>query len=134
MHTQLPKPFRLPIIAVAEWVMVLPATVLLAAAALRLLQPPQYEPARASSIIFNWTMTHISHLGAAILFIGMPGLVVIGGCSTLLLIWRVDQTLRQDAARVFTILWRHRVIVLLIAAALLAGAILTFAVVHIVTD
>jgi hypothetical protein len=79
-------------------------------------------------------MTHISHLGAAILFIGMPGLVVIGGCSTLLLIWRVDQTLRQDAARVFTILWRHRVIVLLIAAALLAGAILTFAVVHIVTD
>lgn len=42
------RPFRLLLVALGEWLMVLPATVLLAAAALRLLQPRQHEPARTS--------------------------------------------------------------------------------------
>jgi len=84
VYKQQPGLLRLRAIAIREWLMVLPATVLLAAAALRTFQPRQYEPARTSWIIFEWTMTHISRLGAAILFIGMPGVVVAAGCAALL--------------------------------------------------
>jgi hypothetical protein len=84
VNKQLSGSFRLPIVAISEWLLVLPAAVFLAAAALGILQPRQYEPARTSWIIFEWTATHVSWLGAAILFIGMPGVVVIAGFATLL--------------------------------------------------
>lgn len=131
---QLAKPFRLSIFAIGEWLMVLPATVFLAAAALRLLQPRQYEPAHTSWIIFDWTAAHISRLGAAMLFIGMPGIVVLAGCATLLQTWREDQALRHDAILGLTIFRRHLTIGLLTTATLLAAAIITFAVAHLVTD
>jgi hypothetical protein len=131
---QLSKPFRLPIVAIGEWLMVLPATVFLAIAALRLLQPRQYEPAHTSWIIFEWTTAHISHLGAAMLFLGMPGVVVIVGCATILRIWHEDQALRHDAIIGFTILRRHLETGLLTTATLLGAAILTLAVTHLVTD
>jgi hypothetical protein len=131
---QIAKPFRLSALAICEWLLVLPATVFLAAAALRLLQPRQYEPARTSWIIFEWTTTHTSPLGAALLFIGLPGLLVLVGAITLLRIWRTDQTLRQDAALGLAIFRRRLAIVLFTAATLLAATIFTFAVAHLVTD
>jgi hypothetical protein len=126
--------FRLPIVAVGEWLMVLPATVFLGAAALRVLQPRQYEPARTSWIIVEWTTTHISRLGAGTLFIGLPGLVTIVGCATLLRTWREDSALRHDAADTLAIFRRQRTIILAMAAVLLAAVILVFAVSHVVTD
>src|SRR5713101_2038205 len=131
---QLSGPFRLPIVAFCEWLMVLPAIVFLAAAALRLLQPREYEPARTSWIIFEWTMTHVSLLGAAILFIGMPGAVVFAGCATLLRNWRRNPALRHDVAITLPILRRHFALGLLTAAVLLAGTILVAVAVHVVTD
>jgi hypothetical protein len=128
------KPSRFTIVAIGEWAMVLPATVLVAAATLRLLQPRQYEPARTSWVILQWTTTHISRLGAAMLFIGMPGIVATAGCATLLLVWREDEALRHDAVLALTILRRRLAIGLLTAATLLAGTILLLAVVHVVTD
>lgn len=126
--------FRLPIVAVGEWLMVLPATVFLGAAALRVLQPRQYEPARTSWIIVEWTTMHISRLGAGILFIGLPALVAIVGCATLLRTWREDSTLRRDTADTLAIFRRQRTIILAMAAMLLAAVILVFAVSHVVTD
>jgi hypothetical protein len=76
----------------------------------------------------------VSRFGAALLFIRLPGLVVILGGITLVHIWREDHTLRRDAREAFAILQRHFVIVLLTAAALLAGAILTGVVGHLITD
>jgi hypothetical protein len=131
---QIRKPIPLSAFAVGEWLLVLPATVFLAAAALRLLQPRQYQPARTSWIIFEWTTTHISPLSAALLFVGLPGLVMLVGAITLPRIWRADQTLRQDAALGLTIFRRRLAIVLFTAATLLAAAIFTFAVAHLVTD
>ena len=126
--------FRLPIFAVCEWLLILPATVFLAAAALRLLQPREYQPARSSWIIFEWTMTHGSRFGAAILFIAMPGVVLIAGCATLVRNWRQEPGLRHDSAMTLTILRRHLPFGLLAAAVLLAGTILTAVIVHLVTD
>ena len=131
---QASKPFRLSILAMGEWLMVLPAAVFITAAALRLLQPRQYEPAHTSWIIFEWTTTHISQVGAAMLFLALPGAVVAGGCATLLRIWREDRELRHDAILGLTIFRRHLAISLLMTATLLAATILTFAAAHLIAD
>jgi hypothetical protein len=131
---QASKPFRLQILAISEWLLVLPATVFLAAAALRLLQPGQYQPARASWLIFEWTTTHVSRLGAAMLFLGMPGLVVAAGCAALLRMWREDQTLRHDVVLGLTGIQQHVAIGFLTVATLLGAAILMLAVAHVIVD
>jgi hypothetical protein len=128
------KSFRLPMLAISEWVMVMPATVFLAVAALRLLQPRQYQPARTSWVIFEWTTTHISRLGAAMLFLAMPSLVVVAGCSALLRMWREDQALRHDVVFGLTVIRRHLATGFLAVATLLGGAILALAVAHLITD
>jgi hypothetical protein len=134
VYKQQPGLFRLRAIAIWEWLMILPATLLLAAAALRMLQPRQYEPARTSWIIFEWTMTHVSRLVAAVLFIGMPGVVVAAGCAALLRNWRKNQALRNDVTMTVAIVRRHFAFSLLAAAVLLAGTILAAVAVHMVTD
>lgn len=128
------KSSRLLIMTLGEWGLVLPATLLLAAAALRQLQPRLYEPSRTSWLIFEWATTHISRLGAGLLFIGLPGLVAMAGCMALLGAWREDQTLRQDASALVAVLRRQKVLALLVTATLVAGAILAFAVTHVITD
>ncbi len=131
---QMSKPFQLPIFAISEWLLVLPATVFLAAASLRLLRPRQYQPARAGWIIFEWSTTHISHLGAAVLFLGMPALVLVAGCGALLRMWRGDQALRHDVLLGLTVFRRHLATGFLALATLLGAIILALAVAHLFTD
>jgi hypothetical protein len=131
---QASKLSRSPMFALGQWLMVLPATLFLGAAALRFLQPQQYEPAHTSWVIVEWTTTHISRLGAGILFIVLPGLVVGIGCATLLGAWHQEQDLREDAAAVFALLRRQRVIAALTSAMLIAGAILAVVLAHVITD
>ncbi len=131
---RLSEPFPLPVVTIFEWLMVLPAALLLAAAALRTMQPREHEPARTIWILFEWTATHLSRFGAAIVFLGMPGVVVLTGCAMLLEKWRKDAGLRQDTAMTLAILRRRLAIVSSTAAVLLAGAILTAVVAHIMTD
>ena len=128
------SPSRLFAVAVSEWLLTLPAAVLLAAAALRVMQPRQYEPARTSLLIFDWTTTHISHAGAGLLFLGLPMIAVVIGCAALLLSWRRSETLRRDVAAALASLRRHFSVVILGTGTLLAAAILAAVVVHIITD
>ena len=83
---------RFSVLAISEWLLVLPAALLLAAAALRQLQPRQFEPARTSWAIFEWTTTHISQAGAAWLFLVLPALAVVAGFVGLMLAWRRKYT------------------------------------------
>jgi hypothetical protein len=131
---QTSKPFRLPIFAISEWLLLVPASVFLVAAALRLLQPRQYEPARTSWLIFEWTTTRISHLGAAVLFLGVPGLVVVAGCGALLRMWRKDQALRHDVLLGLTVFRRHLATGFVALATLLGATILALTVAHLFTD
>jgi len=55
--------------AFAATLLVLPALVLLASAAVRLIQPTQYQPAHAADEIFNWFAT--LHAGPAVLELGL---------------------------------------------------------------
>lgn len=127
-----PKPSRLPIVAFTEWLMVSPAAVFITAAILRDLQPSQYEPARTSWVIFNWTITHISSNGAAVLFMGLPTLAIILGCAILGRTWRNDEEFRSDVKGSLGFLRRYASVVFVMAATVLAGAILAFAVVHVI--
>jgi len=124
----------LPIFAACEWLLILPATVFLGAAVIRLLQPRQYEPARTSWTVFEWTMTRVSRSSAAILFVAMPSVVLIAGCAALLRNWRQEPALRHDSAMTLALLRRHLPFGMLAAAVLLAGTILTAVLVHVVTD
>jgi hypothetical protein len=128
------KPFSLRLIALGEWLLILPASALLMIAALRLLQPAQFEPAYTSSLILNWTTAHISRFGSAILFLGMPGIVAVVGLATLWRAWHADPELRQDAATAAAILQRRIAIFVVMIAMVLATAVLTLVVGHLITD
>jgi hypothetical protein len=133
----MPRPLRLrlvPVVAVGEWLALLPAAVFLAAAALRLLQPRQYEPARTGWIIFEWAIAHISRTGAGLLFLGLPSLAAILGCVTAVINWRGTSGLGKDGAMALEIFRRNRAAVFLITATLLAFAVLLFTVAHLITD
>lgn len=127
-------PLKLSVLAVSEWLLVLPGTLLLAAAVLRQLQPRQFEPARTSWAIFEWTTSHVSQLGAAWLFLVLPAVALVAGCVGLMLAWRRTETLRHDTVAMFTSLRRNLAVAILGIGTLLAGAILAAVVIHIITD
>lgn len=116
------------VLTVAEWLMVMPAAVFIATAMLRMLQPPVREPARLCWAIFEWGRAHVSHLGAAVLFLALPGMALIAGSTALWRWWRRDQPLREDSAAAFAILRRRFQPLCLAAGTLLAAAIVTLAV------
>lgn len=125
---------RLSVLAVSEWLLVLPATLLLGGAALRQLQPPQNEPTRTISTIFAWIGPRITHADAALLFLILPGIAAIAGCVALLMAWRRSETLQQDTVAVLTSFRRNLAVAILGTGTLLACAILAAVVIHIITD
>lgn len=128
------SPSKLSVLAVSEWLLVLPATLLLAAAVLRQLQPRQFQPGRTAWMIFEWTSTHISQTGAAWLFLALPALALVAGCASLMLAWRKSETLRQDTMAVLASLRRNLAVAILGTGTFLAAAILAAVVIHIITD
>lgn len=128
------RSLRFSALAVSEWLLVLPPTLLLAVAVLRQLQPRQFEPARTSWAIFEWTTKHISQAGAAWLFLVLPAVAVVAGLAGLLLAWRKSENLRQDIIAALTGLRRNLAVAILGTGTLLAAAILAAVVLHIITD
>ena len=99
--------------AFAATLLVLPALVLLASAAVRLMQPVQYQPAHAADEIFNWFAT--LHAGPAVLELGPILALGLG----LLVLWRrlsSDADLRKDMGALLAVSGR-----LLRRPALVAG-------------
>ena len=99
--------------AFAATLLVLPALVLLASAAVRLMQPTQYQPAHAADEIFNWFAT--LHAGPAVLELGPILALGLG----LLVLWRrlsSDADLRKDMGALLAVSGR-----LLRRPALVAG-------------
>ena len=128
------SPSKLLAVALSEWLLVLPPAVLLGAAALRLAGPRPYEPARTSWAIFQWATQHLSHRGAALLFLGLPLAAVVMGSAALVVFWQGSATLRQDIGRMVSSVRRHFAFAVLGAGTLLAAAILAAVLAHIITD
>src|SRR5262245_27383711 len=133
MHDHASSP-TLSALAGSEWLLVLPAALLLSAAALRQLAPRQFEPARTSWVIFEWTATHISRVGAAWLFLILPAAALAVGFAGIMLAWRKSETLRRDVGEMIACLRRNLAVAILGSGALLAGAILAAVIAHIITD
>jgi hypothetical protein len=128
------SPAKLLALAVSEWLLVLPASVLVLAALLRLVQPREHEPARASWVIFAWARTHISHSGAGLVFIGLPGVAAFAGSVALLLVWRRNEALRQDLSAALASLRRHFAVLILGTGTGVAALILAAVLAHLIAD
>ncbi len=116
--------------ALGECLRLLPATLLLTAGALRLLQPAQVEPAHTFWIIFEWAHTHITRLHAAVIVIVLPAAALIAGSALLLREWRRNDTLRQDVAGALAILRQQTGSFLLAADVMVAAGILALVIDH----
>jgi hypothetical protein len=121
---------NLSLTALAGWLLVLPATFFLAAAALRTLQPRQFQPARACWAIFEWVATHFTHLDAAVVFLALPIIALAAGGAALWREWRGNTALRRDAATAVALVRRQFGTLCLVATLLAAGGVLTFVVDH----
>ena len=125
---------KLSVLALSAWLLVLPSALLLGGAALRQLQPAQYEPARTISAILAWIFPRISHAGAAWLFLVLPAVAVIAGGIGIMLVWGKSEALRQDTSAMIACFRRNLAVAILGTGTLLAGAILAAVVLHIITD
>lgn len=115
-----------------ECLRLLPATLLLAAGALRLLQPAPVEPEHTFWIIFEWAHTHITRLHAAVIVIVLPAAALIAGSALLLREWRRNDTLRQDVAGALAILRQQTGSFLLAADVMVAAGILALVIDHLI--
>jgi hypothetical protein len=116
--------------AFAATLLVLPALVLLASAAVRLMQPVQYQPAHAADAIFNWFATF--HAGPLVLVVAPILALVLG----LLALWRRladDGDLRKDVGTFLGVsgrLLRRPALVAGVLAVVGSLAVLVFVVDH----
>jgi hypothetical protein len=116
--------------AFAATLLVLPALVLLASAAVRLMQPVQYEPARTADAIVNWFAS--VHAGQAVLEVG-PFLALVIGAAAL---WRRlahDSDVRNDVGTFLAVsgrLLRRPTVIAAVFAVLGSLAVLVFVVDH----
>ena len=122
------RSLRFPLLVIGEWLMTLPAAIFVAAGVLRLMQPREFEPARTAWAIFEWTMAHITHSDAAVIFLVLPFAALALGLITLWRVWLSDEQIREDVRAAFGVLRRRLGIVLLALGTGLAGALLVLAV------
>lgn len=125
---------RLGPVAALESLLVLPATVLLAASVIRLLQPPGREPAHTIGLIAEWGLGHATPLSASILLIAMPLGALLLGATTLWRRWSADAQLRQDTIHTVAVARRQWIPAVLLVGIVTALAILAAVVVHVITD
>jgi len=85
-------------------------------------------------VVFDWAGTHVLRGGAALVFLGLPGLVLGAGLAPLWRARKQDPVLREDINTAVTLLQRRHTLVLLSVATLVGGLILTAALAHMVTD
>jgi hypothetical protein len=119
-------------VAISEWLMVLPAAFFLVVAALRLLQPREFQPASLCWQIFEWTMSHVSESGAAILFLVLPAAAAAIGFGALLEAWGQNASLRHDVFDWLGIVRRNAVTGMVLGATLVAALICAAAVLHLI--
>ena len=112
-------------LAAAEWLLVLPAGLLIAFAVFQQLHVRVLERIPPISIPRGC---------AALIFLGLPALASAIGASVMAATWRRDTQLRSDVKAALSIVWRNAAVGVLALATLAAAAILAMSVVHMITD
>ncbi|HEY2823490.1 MAG TPA: hypothetical protein VGJ06_20770 [Candidatus Acidoferrum sp.] len=120
-------------IAAIELLLIFPATLFMLALFLRNVQPAPYQPAETARHIVDWFAAR-PHIGLQIFLIALPFTALVIGIATTLRTWRNDERLRQATSESFATLRTHASFLLIAAATLLAGGILSIVALHTLTD
>ncbi len=124
---------RLSIITMAEWILVMPATMLLIATSVRSMGGRGIG-AQLADGLFRWTASHITRTDAAVIFLAMPMIVLLLGTATLINRWKTDSAFRADALAAFKVAQRNAMVGMLTVATCVAAGIFAAVVLHIITD
>jgi hypothetical protein len=120
------------IVAATELLLVFPALLFMSALIIRNQQPMQYEPARSAQRIVTWYAERQWTLW--VLLIALPLAVLVGGCATLLWRWQDEVELREVTRQTLSAIGRHLSTLLIAAATVVAGGILSIVAVHVLRD
>lgn len=119
---------RTRIIAVLEFLLILPAALFMTALVLRNLQPLQFEPAHSAQQLVMWYAGRMWTLW--VLLLALPFTVLVTGCATLVSNWRRDIARPRTAQQAFALIGGHVATLFVAATTLAAGAILAIVVLH----
>jgi hypothetical protein len=120
-------------IAVAEWILILPAVLFMTALFVRDIQPPPYEPAQTARRLVDWFAVH-PVLCLDTFLIALPFAVFVVGCITASRRWKSDAELRQAAWETLGAIRAHLATLLIAGATLAAAGILGIVALHVITD
>jgi hypothetical protein len=120
-------------IAFVELVLVLPATLFMTALFVRNLQPQPLEPARSAGRLVDWFSAR-PHLGLHLSLIALPLVALVIGCASVLRTWKRDPEFREAVRRTVAMLRSHLASLVIAAATLIAGGILSIVALHVISD
>jgi hypothetical protein len=117
-----------PTVAIIELLLIVPATLFMAALFLRAVQPIM-----GTGHLIDWFSRH-TLVGLGVFLFAMPLAAGIVGLAVILRSWRRDAALRRDALEVFAILRANLAYLLIAISTLTAGGILTIVALHMITE
>lgn len=117
-----------PAIATTQLVLIFPAALFMTALLARYLQPPIYEQAHTAQRIVMWYSGRVWTLWG--LLIGLPLVVLVIGCVTLLQNWIANAEPKQTTPQRSATHRFHPATIIIAAVTLLAGMILLIVAVH----
>lgn len=123
---------RTRVIAVMELVLIFPAVLFMTALALRNLLPLQYEPARSAQQLVMWYAGRMWTLW--LLLLGLPLIVLVGGCAELLRSYNRDIVLPHTSYKSLAMVRAHLSFLFIAATTLIAGVILAIVVLHVLAN
>ena len=118
-----------PILATAELLLVLPASIFMAALFGRSIQPVQYQPAHLAQQIVDWYSAR-PHTGLWLFLMALPLAALALGAVSLRRAWTTDPELRKAVVTL-----RSQLPAFVIVSAMVAsGLILAVVALHVMTD
>jgi hypothetical protein len=120
-------------LATLELLLIFPATLFMLALFLRNVQPEPYQPAQTARHIVDWFAAR-QVIGLQLSLMALPFAALVLGAITTLRTWRYDAQLRQKAADTLASVRDHASFLIIAAATVLAGAILSIVALHVLTD
>ena len=117
-----------PTLAIVELLLIVPATLFMAALFLRAVQPIM-----GTGHLIDWFSRH-GFVGLRVFLFGMPLTAGIVGLAVILRGWRRDAALRRDTLEVCAILRANLAYLLIAMSTLMAGGILAIVALHMITE
>ena len=114
--------------AVLEFLLIVPATLFMAALFLRAVQPIM-----GTGHLIVWFSQHVL-VGLDIFLVAMPLAALIVGSTVVLRSWRSDAALRGDALQIRALVRANVAWVLIAISTLMAGGILAIVAMHLITE